>query len=593
MVSTATDPTGGARDGQFVVARITRYPDPKHKAAGYIAEVLGDTGTPGVEIEIALRSHDIPHEFPKPAQQEAARLPEAVSQQDLQGRLDLRQLPFVTIDGEDAKDFDDAVYVRREPADPQSAAQQQTHAGRSETASESAELSASYTLFVAIADVSHYVSPGSPLDQEAAHRATSVYFPGHVVPMLPERLANGLCSLRPNEDRLVLVAEIQLTATGTIQHFKFHEAVIHSRARLTYNEVADMVQPPDNATGRRLQHKLRKRYAPLLEHLDNLYQLYQLLQQARQRAGAMDFDTVETRIVFGAKRTVRAIVPVVRNDAHRLIEECMLCANVCAARLFEALELPALYRVHAGPNPDKLDDLREYLKSKGLFLTGGSHPDINDYAKLMAAIAHRPDRQLLHTMLIRSMLQAVYQPDNVGHFGLGFPAYAHFTSPIRRYPDLLVHRAIRYLVRNRPSPQLAPQPQAAKLAKTKIYPYSLSDLNRLGNHCSMAERRADAASYQVQDWLKCEYMKDKVGEQYAGTITAVTSFGLFVELSDIYIEGLVHITELPNDYYHFDPAHHTLTGERTRRRYHMGDTLRVQVVRVSTDERKIDLTAVV
>ncbi len=558
--------SANATDGQFVVAEITHYPKPRNKAAARITEVLGDIGTPGVEIEIALRHHEIPHEFPKPVKQETAQLPDAVNKHELNGRTDLRQIPFVTIDGEDAKDFDDAVYVRREQS--------------------------GFTLFVAIADVSHYVRPGKALDEEAERRGTSVYFPGHVVPMLPEQLSNGLCSLRPNEDRLTLVAEIDLSADGNIKDFRFYEAVIHSHARLSYNEVADMVQPPVNATGRRLRHKIRKRYEPLLEHLDNLHETYSLLNQARRRAGALDFDTVETRIVFGNKRKIREIIPVVRNDAHRLIEECMLCANICAARLFEELKLPALYRIHEGPNPDKLEDLREYLGGKGLFLSGGANPDISSYAKLMAAIADRPDRQLLHTMLIRSMMQAVYRPDNVGHFGLGFPAYAHFTSPIRRYPDLLVHRAIRYLIRNKQNSHLVQHPQAAKLAKDKIYPYPSAELAKLGTHCSMTERRADAAGYQVQDWLKCEYMKDKVGDEYTGTVTAVTNFGLFVELTDIYIEGLVHVTELSNDYYHFDSVHHILKGERRGQVYGMGDTVNVKVVRVDIEARKIDLAMV-
>ena len=566
-----SEAAGGAKDGQFVVAELTQYPRRRHKAIATITEVLGDTGTPGVEIDIALRSHDIPDEFPDAVIKEAERIPSKVSESQLTGRFDLRKLPFVTIDGEDAKDFDDAVYARRNI---------------------SGNRLKGYTLFVAIADVSFYVRPRSELDEEATNRGTSVYFPGHVVPMLPESLSNGMCSLRPNEDRLTMVAEIELSEKGEIRDYCFYEAVIHSHARLTYNEVADIVQPSSSETGEKVKDKLRKRHDSLIEDLDNLYELYKLLSKARKKAGALDFDTVETRMVFGADQKIREIIPVQRNDAHRLIEECMLCANVCTARLFEDLKQPALYRIHEGPNPDKLDDLREYLNGMGLYLPGGDDPDTADYQKLLETIGERPDKALLQTMVIRSMMQAVYQPENIGHFGLGFSAYTHFTSPIRRYPDLLVHRAIRYLVRNKQNKHLKRHDAADKLPKAKIYPYETTDLVGLGEHCSMAERRADAASYSVQDWLKCEYMQDKIGKEFSGAVVGVTSFGLFVELDDIFIQGLVHITELSNDYYRFDPVHHVLEGERSGQAYRLGDTVQVKLVRVDLDERKIDLQMV-
>ena len=374
--------------------------------------------------------------------------------------------------------------------------------------------------------------------------------------------------------------------------FCFYEAVIHSHGRMTYTEVADIIQPAQGEVQERLQAKMRGRHESLLTHLDSLYSLYKALRQVRESNGALDFDTTETRIVFGENKKIREIVPVERNDAHRLIEECMLCANIAAARLLEAAELPALYRIHEGPNPNKLENLREYLSEVGLYLPGGDKPAPQDYQHVLIQLVDRPDRHLLQTMLIRSMMQAVYQPENLGHFGLGFPAYTHFTSPIRRYPDLLVHRGIRFLIRNKPGKHVIREDDAKPLPKNRIYPYQLSDMVDFGVNCSAAERRADAASYSVMDWLKCEYMKDRVGDEFTGTVSSVTSFGLFVELNDIYIEGLVHITELSNDYYHFDPVRHCLEGERTRNIYHLGDTVEVRIVRVDLDDKKIDLQMV-
>jgi len=558
---------GSAEDGQFVVAEITEYPSKRRKAVAKIVEVLGDSTTPGLEIEVAVRSHDIPHVWPSSVEKETYRFSEEVGEADLQGRADLRDIPFVTIDGEDAKDFDDAVFARQ-------------HKG------------GGWTLFVAIADVSHYVKIGSALDEEAITRATSVYFPGHVIPMLPEKLSNGLCSLKPKVDRLTMVCEMEISASGEMTNYSFYEGVIHSHGRMTYNEVSDIVELAENDAQKSIQETIKKRHESLIEHFENLYSLFHALRAVRDSGGAMDFDTTETRIVFGEDRKIREIVPVFRNDAHRLIEECMLCANVAAARLLEDSKLPALYRVHEGPNPAKLENLRMFLKELDLHLPGGDKPEPADYQYVLKQMAGRPDRILLQTMLIRSLMQAVYSPENLGHFGLGYDAYAHFTSPIRRYPDLLVHRAIRYLVRNKPGAHVKKQPGAADLAKKTIYPFDLKQMVELGEICSTSERRADAASYSVIDALKCEYMQDRVGDEFIGTVTSVTSFGLFVELNEIYVEGLVHISELSNDYYHFDPVHHSLSGERSQKTYRLGDSVEVKVVRVDLDEKKIDLQMV-
>lgn len=558
---------GKAEDGQFVVAEITEYPSKRRKAIAKVVEILGDITTPGLEIDVAVRSHDIPHVWSGEVEKETGTFSESVSKQDLTGRKDLRKLPFVTIDGEDAKDFDDAVYARVNP-------------------------NGGWTLHVAIADVSHYVKIGSELDFEAQNRATSVYFPGSVIPMLPEKLSNGLCSLKPEVDRLTMVCEMEISAQGETTSFKFYEGVIHSHARLTYTEVADMVQTVESPVEETMRDKMRERYSSVVADLDNLHDLYKAIKALRERNGATDFDSIETRIVFGENKKIREIVPVQRNDAHRLIEECMLCANVSAARLLEDAELPTLYRVHEGPNPDKLENLREFLSEMGLHLPGGDKPSPGDYQHVIKQMADRPDRHLLQTVMIRSLMQAVYQPDNLGHFGLGFQAYAHFTSPIRRYPDLLVHRGIRYLIRNKKNKHIERQSDAPELKKGDIYPYGLGEMEQFGSICSVAERRADAAGYDVMDALKCEYMKDRVGDEFTGTVSSVTSFGLFVELNDIYIEGLVHITELSNDYYHFDPVRHCLEGERKNTVYRLGDTVEVRVVRVDQEDKKIDLQMV-
>lgn len=557
--------TAGAKDGDFVVAEVITWPGERQKPVAEVRAVLGDMRTPGVEVDLAVHSHGIPHRWPDAVEREIARIAHERRPQAEPHRQDLRDLPFVTIDGEDAKDFDDAVQAEPRPQ-------------------------GGWILRVAIADVSHFVTVASALDQEAAHRGTSVYFPGHVIPMLPELLSNNLCSLRPHEDRLVMVCEMEISSQGVLEDYCFSEGVIHSQARLTYTEVASILSEPQNPKEARQREHLRKRHASLIPHLDLLHGVYQQLHGARLSSGALDFDTVETRIVFDAERRIREIVPVVRTVAHRLIEECMLSANVASARLLLASGLPALYRVHQGPGDEKLQNLREFLREMGLSLGGGDAPRPLDYQRLLRRIADRSDARILQTVVIRSLMQAVYQPDNIGHFGLGYDAYTHFTSPIRRYPDLLVHRAIRHLIRSRRrGGHLLRGPGAPALDRQAIYPYSAADMQTLGADCSFAERRADAAAYDVVDWLKCEYIQGHVGDVFAGTVVAVTGFGLFVTLDDIFVEGLVHITALDNDYYHFDPVHHRLTGERTGRMYRLGDAVQVRVAAVSLEDRKIDL----
>lgn len=531
---------GAARDGHIVVAEIVTPPTRRHPPFGRIVEVLGEHMAPGMEIEIAIRAHDIPHLWPNDVQDEAGRFAPEVPAEAAHGRVDLRATPLVTIDGEDARDFDDAVYC--EPQDK------------------------GWRLVVAIADVAQYVQSDSALDREAYARGTSVYFPQNVIPMLPEILSNGLCSLNPNVDRLCMACDMTIGPRGEIKSFRFVEGIMRSVARLTYTQVAAMLVDRD-AT-------LRARHAGLIPHLEALYQLYKVLHAARQQRGAVDFELPETRIVYDEHRKIKQIVPLARNDAHRLIEECMLAANVCAAELLKKHKIPAPYRIHEGPTKEKLTELRKFLFELGLPLSGGDAPTAHDYSKLIKAVEHRPDSRLIQTVLLRSLSQALYSPDNVGHFALGYAHYAHFTSPIRRYPDLLVHRAIKDILHRRP------------------HPVSIERARGQGTHCSLTERRADEATRDVTRWLKTEYMKDRIGEEYDGMITGVTNFGIFVELAEVYVDGLVHITGLGNDYFHFDAAQHRLTGDRTRVTYRLGDTVRVRVARVDLDEARIDFDLV-
>ena len=548
---------------QYVMVEITHQPGWRKPPTGRVVEVLGEHMAPGMEIDVAIRAHDIPHIWPEAVEREALALSAEPLADDKLHRVDLRQLPFVTIDGEDARDFDDAVYCE-------------------------SKLLGGWTLWVAIADVSHYVQVGSALDQEATLRGNSVYFPERVVPMLPEALSNGLCSLKPEVDRLCMVCEMTISKTGLVTDYKFFEGVMHSHARLTYNKVGSILDKTDP------QYKpLRQEYKPVVKDIEQLYQLYKALRKARNKRGAIDFETTETRIVFGEGRKIADIVPVVRNDAHKIIEECMLAANVAAAEFLQGHEVPALYRVHEGPTEEKLASLRQFLGELALDLGGGDKPTPDDYQRLLSQLGDRPDAPIIQTMLLRSLRQAVYQPENLGHFGLNYEAYGHFTSPIRRYPDLLVHRAIRHIVRSKISTKQVTRVKGAKvLAKSTIYPYGMPELLVLGEQCSMSERRADDATRDVVAWLKCEYLQDRVGENFEGVIAAVTGFGLFVELVGVYVEGLVHVSALDSDYYHFDAAKQRLVGERSGSSFQLGDKVTVQVARVSLDDKKIDLELV-
>jgi ribonuclease R len=528
-----------AQQGQIVVAEITDQPTKRTPPIGRIVEVVGDHMGPGMETDIAIRAHDLPVDWPEDVTAEIAELTEEVPEDVKTGRADLRELPLVTIDGADARDFDDAVFCERKPK--------------------------GWKLLVCIADVSAYVTPASALDREATKRGNSVYFPDRVIPMLPEVLSNGLCSINPQVDRLCMACELYVSREGRVTRSRFFEAVMRSHARLTYDQVAVMLEGDDP--------ELMERHAALLPHLHELHALFEALHEARATRGAIDFDTTETKFIFNESRRIERIEPLVRNDAHRIIEECMLAANVAAARLFERKKMPALYRIHETPNEEKLSDLREFLAELGLNLPGGNKPSAQDYATLLESVKGRSDAHLIQTVLLRSMQQAMYSSDNAGHFGLAYDAYTHFTSPIRRYPDLIVHRIIKHILAGGTAADLD---------------YSKAELQQIADVCSGTERRADEATRDAESWLKCEYMRDKLGEELDGTITSVQGFGIFVELDEIYVDGLVHITALDNDYYHFDPVGHRLTGERTGQVYRLGDRLRVQVAAVNLDERKID-----
>lgn len=557
-----TEHTGGAEHGQYVVVKIVNQPTKRTHATGKVIEVLGDHMAPGMEIEVAIRSYNIPFQWPAAVEQAVKLLKPEVSEADKQQRIDIRHLPLVTIDGEDARDFDDAVYCEAK------------HDG-------------GWKLYVAIADVSHYVKPDSPLDIEANNRATSVYFPDHVVPMLPEILSNGLCSLNPKVDRLCMVCEMDVSAQGLVENSRFYEGLMNSKARLTYTKVSAILEAPESDDGR----ELREDYAKVVPHLENLYALYHAFLRQRHLRGAIDFDTVETRIIFGDERKIEAIVPTVRNDAHKLIEECMLAANVATAHFLKRHKLATLYRIHEGPTQEKLENARAFFSEQGLQLMGGDSPSPSDYQKLIEQIKDRPDFSVLQTVLLRSMSQAIYGPEEIGHFGLAFDAYAHFTSPIRRYPDLLVHRGIKSIIYSKQDTPDVLRPEGLDHSRYR-YPYDLAKMLVLGEHCSMAERRADEATRDVMNWLKCEYLQQHVGEMFPGIISAVTGFGFFVELADLYAEGLVHVSTLKSDYYQFDHQKHRLIGERTGTSYSMGDRVVVEVSNINLEDRKVDLTLI-
>ncbi len=529
----------GASDGQMVRIELVQQPTIRHKPVGRVIEVLGDHMSPGMEIDVAIHAHGIPNVWPDTVVDAIEGMTEEVADEDKVGRIDLRHLPLVTIDGEDSKDFDDAVFCEPTPK--------------------------GFRLLVAIADVSHYVRVGSALDHEGFRRATSVYFPGRVVPMLPEILSNGLCSLNPDVDRLCLCSEMLINSQGRIIRSRFFEGVMRSHARLTYGEVASILVDQDE--------QARANREGLIGPLEALYDLYKVLRAERERRGAIDFDTIETRIQFGEGRKIEAIVPYERNDAHKIIEECMIAANVAAGRFVARHKIPALYRIHDRPAGEKMTDLRAMLQEKGMSLGGGEKPAPEDFNRLLAEAKSRPDFATIQTILLRSLKQAVYSPENLGHFGLAHEHYAHFTSPIRRYPDLMVHRAIRHMLR---------------AGKVENFPYEHEEMVLIGEHCSNNERRADEATRDATDWLKCEFMLDKVGEVYEGRVASVLGFGLFVQLKEFYVEGLLHITALTKDFYHFDPVTMTLRGERSGRVYALNDTISVRIARVDLDERKID-----
>jgi ribonuclease R len=559
-----------ATAGQVVAIELTEPPSMYSQPVGRVTEVLGEIDDPGMEIEIAVRKYEVPHRFSSEALAQAAGLPDKIRPADRKHRIDLTDVPLVTIDGEDARDFDDAVYC--EPAT----------IGK-------AKATNGWRLVVAIADVSHYVKPGEALDDDAYERATSVYFPRRVIPMLPEKISNGLCSLNPEEDRLAMVCDMLVDATGEVQAYQFFPAVICSHARFTYTEVAAIL-----ANTRGPEAARRKELVP---HLLHLHEVYRALLKERSRRGAVDFETTETQIVCDDNGRIEKIVPRTRTEAHRLIEEAMLAANVCSADFIARAKHPALYRVHEGPTPEKRTLLQNYLKALGLGLSVSDDPKPGEFQAIANATKDRPDAQQIHTMLLRSMQQAIYTGTNSGHFGLAYEAYTHFTSPIRRYPDLLVHRVIKALLHGKRYHLLSGATQeAARPRASAKHPkgasVELEQWEAAGAHCSANERRADEASRDVEAWLKCRYMREHLGEEFGGTVTAATSFGLFVTLDGLYVEGLVHITELGGEYYRFDEARQELRGERSGIRYHVGSRVRVQVSRVDLDGRKIDFRLV-
>jgi len=569
-----------AAAGQVVSVELTETPSLHSQPVGRVTEVLGEIDDPGMEIEIAVRKYEVPHRFSPETLAQAAALPERIRPADRRHRIDLSDVPLVTIDGEDARDFDDAVYC--EPF----------KGGRGKNAVEG------WRLLVAIADVSHYVKPGELLDADAYERATSVYFPRRVIPMLPEKLSNGLCSLNPEVERLAMVCDMVVAGDGSVHAYQFYPAVINSHARLTYTEVAAVL---GNTRGPEAERRRE-----LLPHLLHLHEVYRALLKQRAQRGAVDFETTETQIVCDDNGRIEKIVPRTRNDAHRLIEEAMLAANVCAADFIESGKHPSLFRVHEGPTPEKRVALQNQLRALGLGLHLSDDPSPGEIAAIAEATKDRADATQIHTMLLRSMQQAIYTADNSGHFGLAYPAYTHFTSPIRRYPDLLVHRVIKALLGKKryqisladtvPLPEpprrgLAKPPRvAARTAKATVREFELWEL--AGAHCSANERRADEASRDVEAWLKCRYMRDRLGEEFSGTVTSVVAFGLFVTLDALYVEGLVHITELGGEYYRYDELRQELRGERTGIRYSVGTRVRVQVSRVDLDGRKIDFRIV-
>lgn len=552
----------GARAGQFVVVELESFPETHQQPIGHVVDLVGSASDAGIEIQVAIRTHDLPYQFSTSALAEAEAFGETIDPKAVAGRLDLRALPFVTIDGADARDFDDAVCALPK--------------GRG-----------GWSLWVAIADVAHYVTPESALDQAALERGTSVYFPSEVLPMLPETLSNGLCSLNPNVDRLAVAVRLEIASTGRLTSYHFAEIVFRSKQRLTYEQVQSALDIVDSSDlDRKALIDAMAQSAEFVSSeigagIGELFVLYRMLRSQREDRGALDFDSVEPAFQFDARGKISGVVPRARLEAHRLIEECMLAANVAAARCLKRFKLPTLYRIHEGPTDERLAALRQFLGSMGLGLGGGETPEPSDYQSLLDQASNRPDFPLIQAMILRSMQQAKYSPDpDVGHFGLSYDHYTHFTSPIRRYPDLTVHRLLKRIIQT-----------GAQETPSALDREGLPDMARmiaLGEHCSMTERRADEASRDVGQWLKCQFMREKLGEEYAGTITGVAGFGLFILLDELFVEGMVHVTQLPPDYYVFNEAQHTLIGEKTRRVYRLADSLRVTIARVDLDARRID-----
>jgi len=534
----------GARSGQIVVAEITDPPTAYRGPLGSIRSVLGERLQPSLLVDMAINSYDLPHEWPPDVLRAAEEVEPDVTAAEREGRVDLRKLPLVTIDGADARDFDDAVY-----AEP--------------------KRGGGWRLIVAIADVSHYVPVDSPLDKEAYERSTSTYFPGFVVPMLPETLSNGICSLNPKVERLCMVCDMQVSADGEVSKAKFYDAVMRSHARLTYDKVWQAIGVKDADA--------RDELADVLAQLENLHALYQALAEQRRRRGAIDFETAEVKFRLDARGEVQAVGAVQRNDAHKLIEECMIAANVQAAMFLSKRKIPALYRAHEPPPAEKYEDLQQFLREFKLRMPPVEEVTPSDFSDILRMVKDRPERELIQSVLLRAQSLAAYQPDNRGHFGLSLEAYAHFTSPIRRYPDLLVHRAIRY---------------ALKGGKPSAYHYTDAAMAAMALHCSQRERRAEEAERDVDERFRCAWMAKHIGEEFDGVVTGVTSFGLFVELDESKVSGLVHISQLSNDYYHFDPIRHLLKGERTGLQFRLGDHVRIQVLRASLEDRKIDFRMV-
>lgn len=565
-IQVAKNPHLGLKAGQYVVAKVTQYPKHNVAAFGQVTEVIGDKEDPGLEINVAIANHKLPNLFPADVLQAANGIASEITQADRTGRVDLTDIPFVTIDGEDARDFDDAVYCHKRAA-------------------------GGWRLSVAIADVSHYVLPESVLDQEAQKRGTSIYFPQRVVPMLPETLSNGLCSLNPNVDRLAIVCEMTLSRSGKMTACRFVQAVIRSHARLTYDRVNTLLTEAESPDSRQMSQDHPKVHA----NIHQLHQLYAVLRKARTVRGAVDFETAEVRYQFNDQQKIGEIVPQQRNDAHRMIEECMLCANVAAAKFLQQHKVPALYRTHTGPQQNKLNNLQAFLADKGLSLAGGNEPQPRDYDSLLTSVSARTDAKAIQLMLLRSLGQAQYEQDNQGHFGLAYPAYVHFTSPIRRYSDLLVHRAIRTKIGHQSNPgplkrlkQLL-MPNTASSPSTEVgYPYDKQTLQAIAKHCSTVSRRADKASSDVESWLECKYMSDSVGKEFVGSISNICNFGLFVELADTQIECSIHKSTLDSACYSLDASRYRLIDKSNRVDLTLGDNVRIRISGINMLQRKIE-----